>query len=158
MTNFLCHAHTPDGLPSQGKARHTAHCRRQLLAARRAAFERVRQKRHAALRAAKARREFLRRVAALNAHPRPLPGSRQPFDPELLFVECGRCGTPVIWEPGRASRLLAAAGIDPLELDASCLLVTDSCPMCGSKKSYTVQIYRISASSQSKRPPWYGTA
>ena len=67
------------------------------------------------------------------------------FDPELLYVECGRCGAPVIWEEGRASKLLKEAGIDPLELDASCILVTDACPMCSSKKKqYTVQIFRVS--------------
>ncbi|MCR4667132.1 MAG: hypothetical protein K5657_07545 [Desulfovibrio sp.] len=67
------------------------------------------------------------------------------FNPELLYVECGRCGSPVIWEKGRASLLLKEAGIDPLELDARCLLVTDACPMCSSKrKQYTVQIFRVS--------------
>ncbi|MBQ7618207.1 MAG: hypothetical protein IJS50_04970 [Desulfovibrio sp.] len=71
------------------------------------------------------------------------------FDPELLYVECGHCGAPVIWERGRASLLLKEAGIDPLELDASCLLVTDACPMCSSKrKQYTVQIFRVSTSTE----------
>ncbi|MBR4741346.1 MAG: hypothetical protein IK079_00390 [Desulfovibrio sp.] len=78
-----------------------------------------------------------------------IPKLLQPksFDPELLYVECGRCGAPVIWERGKASLLLHEAGIDPLELDSSCLLVTDACPMCSrKKKQYTVQIYRISTS------------
>ena len=45
---------------------------------------------------------------------RPVTGG---FDPELLYVECGRCGSsPVLWEDGRATRLLDQAGIDPLEL------------------------------------------
>lgn len=82
----------------------------------------------------------------------------QAFDPEMLYVECARCGAPVIWEQGRATRILRAAGIDPLELDASCLLVTDSCPMCSKKKGFMVQIFRVSAGVQSKRPRWFGTA
>ena len=79
----------------------------------------------------------------------PIPKFLQPksFDPELLYVECGRCGAPVIWEYGKASKLLLEAGIDPIELDSSCLLVTDACPMCSrKKKQYIVQIYRISTS------------
>lgn len=67
------------------------------------------------------------------------------FDPDMLYVECGHCGAPIVWEKGRTRRLLAAVGIDPLELDASCVLITDSCPLCGGKGRYTIQIYRISA-------------
>lgn len=66
------------------------------------------------------------------------------YDPELLYVECGRCGSPVIWEEGRAERLLAEAGIDPLELDSSCILLTDGCPSCGSSREYSVRIFRLS--------------
>lgn len=80
------------------------------------------------------------------------------YDPELLYVECGRCGAPVMWEQGRATRILEQACIDPLELDASCLLVTDGCPMCGGKGHYTVQIFRVSAGAEMRRPPYYGTA
>ena len=88
----------------------------------------------------------------------PGPLALKGYGPELLYVECGRCGSPVMWEQGRASRILEQAGIDPLELDASCLLVTDGCPMCGSKGQYTVQIFRVSAGSETRRPPYYGTA
>ena len=88
----------------------------------------------------------------------PGPLALKGYDPELLYVECGRCGSPVMWEQGRASRILEQAGIDPLELDASCLLVTDGCPMCGSTGQYTVQIFRVSAGSETRRPPYYGTA
>ena len=58
------------------------------------------------------------------------------FDPDMLYVECGHCGAPIVWEKGRTRRLLAAVGIDPLELDASCVLITDSCPLCGGKDGY----------------------
>lgn len=84
--------------------------------------------------------------------------SSKGYDPELLYVECGRCGSPVMWEQGRATHILEQAGIDPLELDASCLLVTDGCPMCGGKGHYTVQIFRVSAGAESRRPPYFGNA
>lgn len=84
------------------------------------------------------------------------PHERGGFDPELLYVECGRCGAPVLWEPGRASRLLMEAGIDPLELDASCILVTDACPACGDKSEYSVRIFRITDAGTPNIPPLRG--
>ena len=38
------------------------------------------------------------------------------FDPEMVYVQCGVCGAPVIWEQGKTSELFRTAGIDPLEL------------------------------------------
>ncbi|MDD6180923.1 MAG: hypothetical protein PUB01_02460 [Desulfovibrionaceae bacterium] len=74
-----------------------------------------------------------------------LPGTlRRGFDPELLFVECGQCGAPVIWEPGQATQVLESAGVDPLELDASCLLISEGCPLCGkADRQFTVQVCRV---------------
>jgi hypothetical protein len=73
-----------------------------------------------------------------------LPGTvPQGYDPELLFVECKKCGAPVLWAQGQASQILASAGVDPLELDASCVLMSDGCPACSAQPQYTVQIYRI---------------
>lgn len=80
------------------------------------------------------------------------------YDPELLYVECGRCGAPVLWEPGRATRLLDQAGVDPLELDSSCMLVTDACPACGQSDEYSVRIFRVSNVSPSGFPPTHGHA
>ncbi len=67
------------------------------------------------------------------------------YDPELLFVECGKCGSPIVWEQGRATEILHSAGIDALELDPHCLLVTDGCPRCSKGKMYRVQVYRVEA-------------
>ena len=90
----------------------------------------------------------------------PVPEALRPhgYDPELLYVECGRCGAPVMWEKGRATRLLEQAGIDSLELDASCLLVTDACPMCTGNGNYTVQIFRVSGPETAHARQAYGTA
>lgn len=164
MTNSICHPHSldaprPHGKRCKGRLEHGVRQRWAGLRARRAAFARGRLKRRKFLRAARARLEELRQMAAmLNFRAEPLPGSPQPWDPELLFVECGRCGAPVLWGEGRTRRILDAAGIDPLELDASCALVTDSCPACGGKKAYTLQICRIGSGPASRRPRWYGTA
>ncbi|MBO4300724.1 MAG: hypothetical protein J5861_03885 [Desulfovibrio sp.] len=80
------------------------------------------------------------------------------YDPELLYVECARCGAPVMWEAGKATRLLDLAGIDPLELDASCQLMTDGCPRCSGRRQYSVQIVRFSSKPSSSRPPYVGNA
>lgn len=80
------------------------------------------------------------------------------YDPEMLYVECGRCGAPVIWEPGRATSLLETVGIDPLELDSSCILLTDGCPACGSKREYHVRIFRIGQDSAQPVNPLKGNA
>lgn len=100
-----------------------------------------------------------------------LTGGTPGYDPELLYVECGRCGAPILWEQGRATRLLDEAGIDPLELDASCLLVTNACPMCGGPDSpqgqegttdeepgYEVRVFRVSAEGESFGAPRQGHA
>lgn len=119
-----------------------------------------------------------RRAAAPSALA--LAGAGRGYDPELLYVECGRCGSPILWEPGRATRLLDEAGIDPLELDASCLLVTNACPLCagavppGSREGteepdaaetdadgepgYVVRVFRMSAEGGSFGAPRQGHA
>lgn len=80
------------------------------------------------------------------------------YDPDMLYVECGRCGAPVLWEPGRAGALLREAGVDPAELDAACMLVTDACPACGSGDEYSVRIFRVSAGTPASMPPTRGHA
>ena len=67
------------------------------------------------------------------------------YDPELMIVECAHCGRPVLWEPGRSTEVLAGVGIDPLELDAHCLLLTDGCPHCRprQKGGFNVQVFRL---------------
>lgn len=80
------------------------------------------------------------------------------FNPEMLYVECGRCGAPVLWEPGRATELLSQAGVDPVELDASCILITDACPACGTSHEFTVRIFRISDKPSELAPFPHGHA
>lgn len=89
---------------------------------------------------------------------RSFPPARKGYDPELLFVECSRCGAPILWESGKATKLLDKAGIDPLELDASCMLITDACPSCSRQKEYTVKIFRLSGDDNTDFPPKMGHA
>ncbi len=80
------------------------------------------------------------------------------FDPEMLYVECSQCGAPVYWEPGKSTALVREAGIDPLELDPACMLVTSACPLCGNGSSFGVKVVRISDTPQHLLPKDMGTA
>lgn len=88
------------------------------------------------------------------------PESTRPagFDPELLYVECANCGSPVIWEAGRATRILDDAGIDSRELDASCILLTEGCPACVFSREYPVRIFRLSPQGATHIEPLHGHA
>ncbi|SHN55674.1 hypothetical protein [Desulfovibrio litoralis] len=52
------------------------------------------------------------------------------FDPELLYVECRHCGSPLLWGAGQTTAMLLGAGVDISRLDASCLLLSERCPNC----------------------------
>jgi len=51
-------------------------------------------------------------------------------DPELMYVECSRCGRPVLWEPGRTTEILNRTGIEFARLDDRCLILSHGCPAC----------------------------
>jgi len=66
------------------------------------------------------------------------------FDPELLYVECAKCGQPVLWSPGDTTRILAWAGIDVRALDEKCMIVSEGCPACQpGKSSFSTQVVRL---------------
>ena len=79
--------------------------------------------------------EMLRRDAGI-------PGA---YDPELLYVECQMCGKPVLWEPGKTTELLLAAGVDVSKLDERCMIVSAGCPACAplSVEGYTLAVVRL---------------
>ena len=112
------------------------------------------------LAARKASREVYMQSNTMKAIAEPLRGTPVPtgYDPEMLYVECARCGAPVMWAQGKATHILDLAGIDPLELDSSCMLVTDGCFMCSGKDQYSVQIFRVSGEAKTRRPPFFGNA
>ena len=73
------------------------------------------------------------------------PEGSPPYDPELLYVECQMCGKPVLWEKGKTTELLLAAGVDITSLDERCLIVSEGCPTCApfEKGGYTLAVVRI---------------
>jgi len=72
-------------------------------------------------------------------------GNAGAYDPELLYVECQMCGKPVLWEPGKTTELLFAAGVDVSRLDERCMIVSAGCPACTphSNEGYTLAVVRL---------------
>ncbi|WP_272701536.1 hypothetical protein [Desulfovibrio sp. Fe33] len=66
------------------------------------------------------------------------------FDPELLYVECHRCGQPVLWKRGMTTKLLKLAKIDPSTLDERCVIISEGCPSCvPDETTFTTQVIRL---------------
>jgi hypothetical protein len=67
------------------------------------------------------------------------------YDPELLYVECRACGKPVLWESGKTTELLLAAGVDISRLDERCLILSEGCPACRphEEHGFTLAVLRI---------------
>lgn len=148
------HAGSLSGRTGQRKTARTAF--QAAVTGSRTAGRRLLGRRHAPLRpvwaSCRRRRETVRWFRV------PVPAVPRAVDPELLYVECGHCGAPVIWEPGRMTRLLRQAGVDPLELSASCVLLTDGCPICRPSSLYSVQIFRVSNAREGLLPLLAGHA
>ncbi len=49
---------------------------------------------------------------------------------DLLYAECSRCGRPVLLEPDQTTDVILWSGVNPLQLDLSCMILSDGCPMC----------------------------
>lgn len=67
------------------------------------------------------------------------------YDPEMLYVECQVCGKPVLWESGKTTELLLAAGVDVSKLDERCMIVSEGCPSCApiAREGYTLAVVRL---------------
>jgi hypothetical protein len=84
--------------------------------------------------------------ARIDTHrPAPSPAlAPEGFDPALLYVECLICGRPVLWRPARTHSLIEAAGFLPEELDHSCLIGTEGCPVCApDRTSFPAMLVRV---------------
>lgn len=74
------------------------------------------------------------------------------FDPELLYVECHKCGQPVLWKHGMTTKLLQAAKIDPSSLDERCVILAEGCPSCTpGETSFTTQVIRLNREKESEK-------
>ncbi len=73
----------------------------------------------------------------------PAPGLG--YDLELLYVECHKCGRPVLWDTGKTTRLLKAAGVDLHTIDERCMILSDGCPVCSpnSKQGFPLTVVRV---------------
>jgi len=75
------------------------------------------------------------------------------FDPELLYVECTKCGHPVLWKHGLTSKLLKMAEIDPSSLDERCVLMSEGCPGCTpGETTFTTQVIRLNREKDDEKP------
>lgn len=74
-----------------------------------------------------------------------MPVEQGAYDPELLYVECRQCGNPVLWEPGKTTELLLAAGVDVSNLDERCMIMSEGCPLCVEDKTggFTLAVVRL---------------
>lgn len=76
------------------------------------------------------------------------------FDPDLMYVECGRCGLPVIWEAGKSAEVVEWSGIRLDDLDAGCMIVSDGCPTCTpSEHSFATHVVRLELGDGRPPPP-----
>ncbi len=74
------------------------------------------------------------------------------FDPELLYVECTKCGQPVLWKHGLTSKLLKMAKINLSTLDERCVIMSEGCPACTPGEiSFTTQVIRLSREKDSEK-------
>ncbi|MDR0339146.1 MAG: hypothetical protein LBH65_02590 [Desulfovibrio sp.] len=74
-----------------------------------------------------------------------VPSRAPSYDPEMLYVECHVCGRPVLWEPGKTTELLMAAGVDVSRLDERCMILAEGCPTCSplADEGYTLAVVRL---------------
>lgn len=55
---------------------------------------------------------------------------------DLLYAECSRCGQPVLLEPDQTADVILWSGINPTQLDLSCMILSEGCPMCDPEEEY----------------------
>lgn len=53
----------------------------------------------------------------------------QDFDLETLYVECSRCGRPLIWEKGTTTFIIQSSGVDE-NLGSDWIMLSRGCPAC----------------------------
>lgn len=75
------------------------------------------------------------------------------FDPNLLYVECTKCGQPVLWKNGLTEKLLKMAKIDTSTLDERCVITSDGCPSCTPEETtFTTQVIRLNKEKDVQTP------
>lgn len=73
------------------------------------------------------------------------PAPPEGYDPDLLYVECSRCHSPIVWERGKTGDVLSDAGIEPWSLDPRCLILSEGCPRCKPhERMFDTSVVRLS--------------
>ena len=67
------------------------------------------------------------------------------FDPDMLYVECQKCGKAIIWSKGKTSHLLVASGINLSYLGWDCLILSDGCATCSPtrQEGFTLSVVKV---------------
>jgi hypothetical protein len=70
--------------------------------------------------------------------------SSQDFDLEMLYVECSRCGRPLIWEKGTTTFIIKSSGIEK-SLGSDWVMFSRGCPACSpDNEEFTLTLARPS--------------
>ncbi|MDR2893156.1 MAG: hypothetical protein LBV80_08760 [Deltaproteobacteria bacterium] len=70
------------------------------------------------------------------------------YDPEMLYVECRKCGNPIMWEPGRTTAILARSCVSPALVDEHCMIISDGCRNCSPHADvFALSIVRLASIS-----------
>jgi hypothetical protein len=70
---------------------------------------------------------------------------RRSFDPDLLYIECAKCGRALNWERGETSLFLLRSGIDSGNLDWSFMILSMGCSNCSPDElGYLTKLVQIS--------------
>ncbi|MFV0421910.1 hypothetical protein [Oleidesulfovibrio sp.] len=81
------------------------------------------------------------------------------FDPELLFVECSSCGSPIFWEKGRTTSILEESGIAVQDLDERCMIMSQGCPRCTPReREFELRVVRLAPEGEKSLPEISGNA
>ncbi len=66
----------------------------------------------------------------------------------MLYVECRKCGKPIMWEPGRTTAILARSSVNPDLVDERCMIVSDGCRDCSPQAdAFALTIVRLAGIS-----------
>ncbi|WP_051617015.1 hypothetical protein [Desulfonatronovibrio hydrogenovorans] len=69
------------------------------------------------------------KITTIKSVPELKTAQEQEFDMETLYVECSRCGRPLVWARGTTTHLIRHSGVKQ-ELGPEWMLLSRGCPSC----------------------------
>jgi hypothetical protein len=70
---------------------------------------------------------------------------RKIFDPDLLYIECAKCGRALNWDKGETSLFLVRSGINTGTLDWSFMILSMGCANCSPDElGYMTKLVQVS--------------